>query len=405
MRRSLVALLAANTVSMVGSRMSVVALPWFVLVSSGSPAKMGFVAAAEMLPYVLACGLGGPLLDRVGYRRAGIVADVASALAMLAIPLLGLNFSVLVVLVALIGALRGFGDTAKRVVFRQAVAASGMDTTRATALNDGLSRLATLLGAPLAGVLIAAFDAPAVLVIDAATFLFGAVVIAALVPGAAATGHGGESYLKALRSGFSWLRKDRLIAGLLIIFFCTNLFDTAYLSVLIPLWAKEVIGSPVALGLVSFFFAVGAVSGNLVFTALAPRLPRFLTYAVGFIIGGAPRFIVPAFTDDAWPVYVVSVIGGLGMASVNPIIGAVMYERVPEHMLARVQGLGTAVAWGGIPVGALVGGWLGGFDLTVGLLALGLGYLLVTLVPFSHSIWRQIEVKPAASAQATPART
>ncbi|GIH04524.1 MFS transporter [Rhizocola hellebori] len=378
---------------MTGTRMSAVALPWFVLVSTGSVAKMGVVAAAETLPYVLACGLGGPLLDRLGYRRVSIVADAASAAAVLAIPFLGLNFSLLVGLVAVAGGLRGLGDTSKRVIFRQSVMTSGVDVTRATSINDGLLRLTTLLGAPLAGLLIAAFDAQTVLIIDAGTFGFGAAAIAIAVPAIASTGSA-EPYLKALRGGFSYLRQDRLVAGLLVIFFCTNLFDSAYGSVLIPLWAKEVIGSPVALGLVSASFAVGAVLGNVVFTVVAPRVPRFATYAVGFVIGGAPRFLVPAFTDEAWPLYLVSFIAGLGMASVNPIIGAVMFERVPEHMLARVQGLGTAVAWGGIPVGALIGGWLGGIDLAVAFVVLGIGYLVVTLVPFTHPIWRQIDIKP-----------
>jgi predicted MFS family arabinose efflux permease len=89
-----------------------------------------------------------------------------------------MHFPVLVVLVALAGAMRGLGDTSKRVLFREAVDLSGVNTTRATSINDGISRLATLLGAPMAGVLIAAFDAPTVLVIDAATFLFGAVMVA-----------------------------------------------------------------------------------------------------------------------------------------------------------------------------------------------------------------------------------
>ena len=163
-----------------------------------------------------------------------------------------------------------------------------------------------------------------------------------------------------------------------------------------------------ALGLVSACFAVGAVLGNVVFTAVAPRVPRFTTFAIGFMIGGMPRFVVPGLTDDAWPVYLSCFIGGLGMASVNPIIGAVMFERVPEHMLARVQGLGTALAWGGIPIGALLGGWLGGLHLATAFVGLGICYLLVTLVPFTNPIWRQIDLRPTvvtARKYLTAART
>ena len=115
--------------------------------------------------------------------------------------MLGLNFYVLVGLVAIAGGLRGFGDTAKRVLFRQAVVTSGVDITRATSINDGINRLATLLGAPLAGLLIAAFDATTVLIIDAASFFAGAVLVALLVPAVASAGVG-EPYLRPCAAGF-----------------------------------------------------------------------------------------------------------------------------------------------------------------------------------------------------------
>lgn len=185
-RRPLVGLLLAETVSLAGSRMSMIALPWFTLVITGSPARTGVVAFAEMLPYVLACALGGPLIDRIGARRMSIGADVISGVVVAAVPLLHgaglLGFGTFAALVAAAGLARGFGDTSKRVVFPETVAASGLAMTRATSLHDGLNRLAGLLGAPLAGLLIAALDAPAVLALDAATFAVAALLVAVLVP-------------------------------------------------------------------------------------------------------------------------------------------------------------------------------------------------------------------------------
>lgn len=88
MSRGFAGLIAAQAISMIGSRMSMLALPWFVLATTGSAAKTGLVAFAEMAPYVLASALGGPLLDRIGHRRASIAADVLSAAAVASIPLL-----------------------------------------------------------------------------------------------------------------------------------------------------------------------------------------------------------------------------------------------------------------------------------------------------------------------------
>jgi MFS family permease len=399
MRRGLVGLLTAQGVSLVGSRMSMVALPWFALVTTGSAAKTGVVAFAEMLPYVLACAAGGPALDRAGVRRASITADAASALAVVSIPLLhsagSLHFGVLVGLVGVAGLLRGFGDTAKRVVFPQAVEASGVSLTRATSIQDGLFRLAGLLGAPLAGVLIAAFGAPNVLLLDAATFVFAALVVAAAVPHMAVSEPAEEPYLRSLRAGFTFIARQPLIRGVMLMLLATNLFDAAHSSVLAPVWARDVAGTAVALGVLSASFGLGAVIGNVVFTVIASRVPRFAAYAVGFLIAGAPRFLAPALTDHLWPVYAVTFLAGFSIAAVNPILGAVQYERVPEALRSRVLGLTIAVAWAGIPLGGLLGGW------TVQLLGLrpawfifGGLYLAVTLVPFVQPAWRDLDRKP-----------
>ena len=113
-------------------------------------------------------------------------------------------------------------------------------TERATGLHDGVARLATLIGAPLGGVLIGLFGAQAVLVADAASFAFAALAIGWFVPArrparrATATR---PSYLSSLREGFGWLRRDRLTQGIGAMLFVTNLADQAVNAVLLPLWA------------------------------------------------------------------------------------------------------------------------------------------------------------------------
>src|SRR6185503_4628659 len=86
--RSLAALLAAEIVSVTGSQMTWLALPWFVLITTGSATKMSFVVAAELLG--LAClGLpGGALLRRIGAWRTMVLCDTARAPLMLVIPVL-----------------------------------------------------------------------------------------------------------------------------------------------------------------------------------------------------------------------------------------------------------------------------------------------------------------------------
>jgi len=404
-RSGLAGLLIASTLSQLGSRMTMVALPWLVLVTTGSPAQTGLVGAAELAPYVLACALGGPVIDRIGGRRISIVADVLSVAAVGAIPLLhdagGLGLPALLVLVAAAGLRPAFGDTAKRgAVFPQIVAASGVEMTRATSLVDGFSRAAGLLGGILAGPLIVWLgDAADVLLADAASFAVCAILFALLVrvPGKAQAAP--EAYRTALRAGLVFLLRDRLVLGLIAMLFVTNMLDQGFSAVLVPLWARDIFGSPVGIALVGGSFGAGAVLGNIGFTMLAPRLPRWALFAVGFLIAGAPRYFVLAYGAPGWAIIALGLIDGVAIAAVNPILGAVMYERVPVHLQARIQGLGTAVAFAGMPLGALTAGWLGEYGARTALLICGAAYLLATVAPFVGRFWREMDHRPAPAAR------
>jgi len=109
-RASYAALMSSYFISMLGTSMSQLAIPWMVLTSTGSASKTGLVAFAEMAPYVMAQALAGPLVDRFGLRRSFIVGNILAGLATAAIPAFyaidRLSFAVLVVLVAIIGLVR-----------------------------------------------------------------------------------------------------------------------------------------------------------------------------------------------------------------------------------------------------------------------------------------------------------
>jgi len=418
-RAGFVGLMVAEAISLFGSRMAFLALPWLVLVTTGSATLTGVVTFAEMLPYVLVNAVGGPLVDRLGARRTSIGMDAASVAVVGTVPALyaigALHFGVLVVLVAVAGLLRGLGDSGKRLIFPQVARDSGTELTRATAVQDGVSRGATLIGAPLAGVLVAFLGAPGVLVLDAVTFGVAAVLVRAFVPRPAgadpdpattepAAGERPvrESYISQLREGVAWVRRDPLILGTMVMLFLTNLIDQAQGAVFVPVWARE-FGTPMVLGLVSGSFALGAVLGNLVYAAVAPRLPRYAPFAIGFLIGGCPRLFALAFDAPLWSIITISVTAGIALSTVNPILGAVYYERIPPTMQARVLGLSIALSWAGIPIGSLLGGWLvDSAGLRTALLISAGGYLLATLMPFTSRHWRAMDERPAAVAD--PAR-
>ena len=82
----LYSLFIANAISLVGNVFSLIAIPWFVLQTTGSATQTGITGFFTILPVVLAGLLGGTLIDRLGYKRTSIISDLASGVTTALIP-------------------------------------------------------------------------------------------------------------------------------------------------------------------------------------------------------------------------------------------------------------------------------------------------------------------------------
>lgn len=383
-RRALYTLVGADLLSNLGTRISLVAIPWLVLETTGSPTRMGLVAAAETLPYLLSSALATPWADRFGVRRTAVAVDAASAVAVAVVALAPwLGFGTLLVLVAVAGGLRGIGDRVKHVLFKPAAERAGVPLIRLTSAYDGLLRGVSMFGVVLGGLLIDWVGVTRAIWIDSATFAAGALLIGLLVrPPAPAEPAPRESYLRALRGGFAYLRTDRVLLTMLLVVSVSNMFANASVAVWIPLWVDRVFGDPAGFGLLLGVFSGGALLGNVLFTVAGTRLPRGSLFALGLALSGTPRLLALALSDDLVVVLSVTFVSGIAIAAVNPLLGAALYERVPEQLQTRVIGISGSVAFLGLPVGALLGGWsVALLGLSSALLVMAVACLVLTVGP------------------------
>jgi MFS family permease len=98
-------------------------------------------------------------------------------------------------------------------------------------------------------------------------------------------------------------------------------------------------------------------------------------------------------------VLAVAVAAGFASGFLNPILGAVIFERVPRPLMGRVTSLTTSLCWAGIPLGGVVGGLLvSAAGLAPALLACGGAYLVATMLPAVRPQWREIDRRAAPSA-------
>ncbi|MEQ4717053.1 MFS transporter [Nonomuraea sp. B19D2] len=411
--RPLAGVLAAMTVSMTATRVSAIALPWFVLTSTGSAALTGVVAFAEMAPYVLVKALTGPLVDRAGPRRISWVCDVVSACAAAAVVLLHaahlLPLGALITLVALIGAARGPGDLAKEIMVPEAAERGRVPLERATGLMGVTERLASTVGPGLGGAMVALLGPLASLVISAVCFALGSVVVAAALPrgmGHRAPGSGEqqEGYWRRFGQGFAFLRGEPLLLAIIVMVGVTNLLDAAFSQVLAPVWAKESGHGPAVLGLNSSVMGLTAIGGSLVAAVIAHRMRRRPVFFVAFLFAGPPHFLILATDVPVWGLVSVFAVCGFASGFLNPILGAISYERVPRHLLGRVNALQSSLAWAGIPLGGLLGGAaVTAVGLVPVLLVSGVAYALTTSLTGLRREWREMDRLRGQGPAAVPA--
>lgn len=411
----LVGLLSGHAVSLTGNMLTLIALPLYVLAQTGSAALTGVAGFFATLPVVVGGSLGGVLVDRFGYRRSSVLADLVSAVTIAAVPLLdrtlGVPLWAVLGLVFLSGLLDTPGQTARYALLPDAADAAGVPLERAVGLFEATERTARLVGAPLAGLLVAALGPLTVLGVDAATFLVSATVVARLVPrhlhtvaanGGDELSHAGvpaDGYWRQLGEGLRYLVREPLLRAVVLLVVVTNLFDSAKSTVILPVYAQRELGGAVAFGLLVGAMGGGALVGSLLFGAVGHRLPRRLTFVVAFAFAGAPPYFALAAGLPLTGLLLVTVLAGFSAGAINPIIGLIKLERVPPGMRARVFGLLGAGCWAAMPLGALLAGLaVQHLGLTATLIVVGGAYLLVTLTPLLGGPWRNMDRPNVADA-------
>ncbi len=391
------ALLTSHALSRTGNVVTIFAIPFAVLGTGGGPIEVGLAAAASTAPVVLGGTLGGALIDRIGYVRASVLADVMSGATLALIPLLAgfdrLPFPALLALVFLGGLFDTPGETARRVLLPPLSQSAGIPIERSIGFLDGTSRLSSLLGAPLAGILVAAVGPYPALLATAGAFAASAALTAAAVrlPPDSIPQQSGRGYWRDLAEGFRFVAKDPLLVRIMTLVLVTNALDAARSGTLMPLYAAEELGGSAPLGLIVGAFGAAALVGTLGFGYVAHRLPRRVPFALCFTVAGAYAF-APALGFHVPAMIAAAVVCGLAAGAINPILGASQFERIPMELRGRVLGLVTAGAWAGMPLGGLLGGI--GADLfgTRGTFAIiGVLYVAVTITPLFGGPWRLME--------------
>ncbi len=341
------ALVGAQVVSSLGSLMTAVALPWFVLETTGSATRMSVVLAAESALLLLLGVPSARFVARHGPWRTLVACDAVWVVTTAAIPLLdllgALSFPLLVALAFLSGVpwAASFGS--------QSAMVSGLlgdDVRRvagANALLHTLTRLTYFVGPAIGGVVLATLGAPAVLWLDAASFLVSLLIVAFVVP---PVGPGAsEAAAGSRNAGWRFVRGDRwmrpataahalsqgafaaMTAAIPVLAFSGPDRDAALAGTLLALWGGgAMLGSLLAL--------------RLVRTASLPRLG-----ALAWAWQALPLWAVAASRSPLVAGFALA-LSGLANGVRVPPIAALTLGRVPPPICAETMTVVSSLVLG-----------------------------------------------------------
>jgi MFS family permease len=353
-----------QTISLFGDQVSLLAIPLLaVLTLHADAAQMGFLGAAELVPYLLfAIHVGAWAGTRRG-RSLLIAADLGRAALLLSVPVAavlgGLSMGLLYAVAFGVGTLGVVFDVAYQTVFAELVDPD--DYVEANSLLVGSRSVSIVGGKSAGGLLVAALTAPVAIVVDALSYLGSALFVRrtpALERPPAAAEPGG------IGAGVRFIARTRLLRDSLAACATLNLFNSAFWAMLV-LFATDELGlGPGAIGLALGIGALGSVLGSALAAPLSRRIGLGKAVVVSFVLGPAPLLLVAVAPSSPLPgavlLTVAEFLSGIGIMLLDIGLGAVQTALIPDRLRPQVAGAYIFVNWGIRPIGALGGGLLAG---------------------------------------------
>jgi len=392
-------LLAARTVSLLGTAMAPVGLAFAVLQATARVGDLGLVLAAQSGAMLLVLPIGGVLADRRPRRQVLLTADCVSALAQglttAAVLAGGRSIVALAVLQAAVGASRGFAFPALTGLVPQTV--PGAVRQQGNALV-GLSRNATsLLGGPLGGLLAVLASPAAALAVDAASYAISASCWYRLPVIAGGATRGGM--LADLREGWNEFRSRTWLWAIVVQFAMVVGVGAAAFDVLAPVVARDRLGGASAFGVILGAEALGAIAAGV--TALRVSFRRPLLVGTCGTLLLVPELLLMAWSSSLPVICISAAAAGAGMGLFGVLWTTALQDLVPPDVLSRVSSYDALGSFALLPVGlALMGPLVQVAGVPGALITGAVGTLIPTLAVLAvHDVRR-----PTAELRPLPVR-
>lgn len=316
--------------SFVGDAVSMVALVVLIVQITGSAAAVGGALVAHLLPS-LASPFFGVLADRLNRRTVLVATDLARAIFALGL-VFARDLAAVYTLVFLMGSARALFNPTVRAAFPSVVGEG--DLTRANSIVSGTFSVSITLGPALGGLLVAGVGVDAAFALDAATFLFSAILLSG-VPLPRPEAASEEGFLSELKFGLAYLAGARiplaLVAGAFLTVLATDLAVPAEVFL-----ARETFDAgDLGYGMLVAVWGSGMVVGSAVLGLLGDRVRLLPVYFLSLLVWGLA--LVGAGSSPAFALALGALmVAGLANGVDNVATDSILQKAVPDALLGRV---------------------------------------------------------------------
>ncbi|MFC0602198.1 MFS transporter [Streptomyces palmae] len=355
-----------ETTSGLGTSITTVALPLIaVVVLKSDTFAVGALAAAVWLPWLVIGLPVGAWVDRMRRRPLMIACDLAAALLYASVPVAAwcdaLTYTHLLVVALACGVASVFFSTAYHA-FLPAVL-DGRDLLEGNAKLQGSEAGTRVLGRGAAGLIAQAFGAVLGLLVDAVTFLISTVCLALLRVREPAPENPVDrtTLRRRIGEGLRFVLHDRYLRPMVVYGAVANLALMGYQAVQIVFLVRTVGANPATVGVLIMIGSLGGVLGALLAGAVGRRFGTARGMLAMQAFTGPFALLLPLTVPGAG--LLLFALGGFtvgtGITACNVVLGSFRQTYCPPRLLGRVVATTMVINHSTIPLGSLLGGWLG----------------------------------------------
>lgn len=354
---------------LLGDQIYFIALAWTTTQLFG-PSFVGLVLGAGSVPRLILLLFGGALADRLGPKRMVIYSDSSRALIMVVLTILLLTTPPSVAILLTLAVLFGIVDA----LFLPAVGAlppllvAPNELARLQSMRGFVQRASMIIGAPIAGMLVATNGLAAAFALNAVFFTASVIVLLMTrlnppteppAPSQSQTSdlQSSVGIFGEIAVGIRYVRRKRLLLAVITLTAATELGLAGPLNVGIPLLASQAGWGASGVGLLLAGFGVGAMVSALFLTIIGRVSRAGMIVCISIICMGP--LLVGLGLSSTMPVAIVAA-GGIGVASgiCVALLGALTITGSDSAHLGRVLALSSLASFGGVPVAYLLTGIL-----------------------------------------------